>query len=120
MSDVCRAWGNNVYGNKISCPVCGVSLSTNRVSSRQESTNRSSSSGYQPRTSYSQGSSRQKTTNSSSAQEGSGFGYGILGFFVWPVGLILYFALRESKPKASNGSLVGAVIAIVLAIMVSI
>ena len=120
MSDVCKACGNNVYGNKVSCPVCGVSLSSNRVSSKPRTSSNASTSGYQPRSSYSQGSSRQPTTSTtSSSHEGSGFGYAILGFFIWPVGLILYFALRESKPKASSGSLIGAVIAIILAVMVS-
>ena len=51
---------------------------------------------------------------------GSGFGWGVLGFFVPVVGLILFLVWRGKRPKASRGAGVGALIGAVLWVVMAI
>ena len=47
-------------------------------------------------------------------------GYGILGFLLPLVGLIVFFAIRKDKPKSAKASLIGAIISFVLSIIISV
>ena len=47
-------------------------------------------------------------------------GYGILGFLLPLVGLIVFFAIRKVKPKSAKASLIGAIISFVLSIIISV
>jgi hypothetical protein len=47
---------------------------------------------------------------SSPPQEGTTFGWFILGLFIPIAGFILYFAFKSDKPKASSASITGAFI----------
>jgi hypothetical protein len=51
-------------------------------------------------------------------EDGSQIGWGILGFFIPLVGLILFLIWRDTKPAASKASGVGALIGFILNIIV--
>ncbi len=50
----------------------------------------------------------------SEASDDNSVGFGILGFFVPLAGLIIYFTMKDSKPKSSKSALKGALISIVV------
>lgn len=50
--------------------------------------------------------------------EGSGIGWGFLGFFIPIVGIILFFVWKNDKPKSSKGAGIGALIGIIWNILV--
>jgi hypothetical protein len=64
------------------------------------------------------------TPSSSTPVEGDTFIYAIIGFFFWFVGIILYFALINTRPKAAqsalNGSLTAIVVGVILVFLASI
>jgi len=49
--------------------------------------------------------------------EGSAFGWGVLAFFILPVGLILWLVWRQTKPAASRGSRNGFIVSLVLILL---
>ncbi|MBO4456264.1 MAG: zinc ribbon domain-containing protein [Butyrivibrio sp.] len=51
------------------------------------------------------------------APEGSGFGWGVLGFLIPLVGIILFFVWKDTKPNSARASLIGAVISIVIGVL---
>ncbi len=104
MSDVCKACGNNVYGNKISCPVCGAALGNKGVQARA---NQNISYTYNNQTSKNTKTHTQSVANQ---EEGSGFGWGVLSFFLPLVGVILFFVLRASRPNGANAAIIGAIL----------
>jgi uncharacterized protein YqgC (DUF456 family) len=53
-------------------------------------------------------------------EEGSTAGYGILGFFIPLVGLILYLLWQTDRPKAAKSAGKGALIGFILNIIVSV
>jgi hypothetical protein len=57
------------------------------------------------------------TPPSSTTAEGDTFIYAIIGFFFWVVGIILYFALINTRPKAAQSALNGSITAIVVAVI---
>jgi hypothetical protein len=52
-----------------------------------------------------------------SSAEGDTFLYAVIGFLFWFVGIILFFALVNSRPKAAQSALNGAITAIVVAVV---
>lgn len=48
------------------------------------------------------------------------FGWGILGFFIPVVGLILYLIWKQERPKASKAAGLGALICLILNIVIPI
>ena len=65
-----------------------------------------------------------KKYTSNHVEEGSTGGWAVLGFFFPLVGLILYLAWIDTKPKsakaAGKGALIGVIIAVILSIIVLI
>ena len=65
-----------------------------------------------------------KKYTSDHVEEGSTGGWAVLGFFFPLVGLILYLAWSDTKPKsakaAGKGALIGVIIAVILSIIVLI
>lgn len=65
-----------------------------------------------------------KKYTSNHVEEGSTGGWAVLGFFFPLVGLILYLAWSDTKPKsakaAGKGALIGVIIAVILSIIVLI
>ena len=53
--------------------------------------------------------------------DGKSFGFGVLGFFVPIVGLILYLMWKDTTPlkakSAGKGALIGAIVSVVLAVV---
>ncbi len=56
-------------------------------------------------------------TNVVTEPEGSKFGWGVLGFFVPLVGLILYFTWKKDRPKSSKAAGIGALVSVILNII---
>jgi hypothetical protein len=50
-------------------------------------------------------------------EEGSSFGWGVLGFFIPLVGLILFCVWKQTKPRAAKAAGIGALIGFVLGIV---
>lgn len=59
-------------------------------------------------------------TNVVTEPEGSKFGWGVLGFFVPLVGLILYFTWKKDRPKSSKAAVIGALISVILNLVLTI
>lgn len=51
-------------------------------------------------------------------EEGSGIGWGILSFIIPLVGIILFFAWMNYKPKASKAAIIGAILGIFAAMLI--
>ena len=49
-----------------------------------------------------------------------GFGWGLLGFCIPIVGLVLFLVWRDSKPKTSKAAGIGALVSVIIAIVVYI
>lgn len=121
MADTCSSCGNNLYGNKVKCPFCGEPISKSGYTSNNnqmnnnnvyKTSNSNSGSNYN-----SSGSNHSKLP--SSADTG-GAGWGLLGFCVPLVGIILYFVFKDEKPNTAGASLTGAIIGIVLYVLVNL
>lgn len=50
-------------------------------------------------------------------EEKGGFWWGVLGFIIPLVGIILFFVWRKSKPKKAKSLLIGAIVSIILALV---
>lgn len=62
----------------------------------------------------------QKSPVKNNLSEGSAFGWGVLGFLLFPVGLILSFIWRKKYPKRAKSSGKGAFLGFVLLILLYI
>lgn len=123
MANVCNKCGNNLYGNKTKCPFCGEAISTssrstNSSASKSSGSNLSSSS-YQNNNTYSgYSNSYQKPSTgaapSSSSYDSGSAGWGLLGFCMPVVGIILYLVWQNDKPLNAKAALNGALISIVI------
>lgn len=56
-------------------------------------------------------------TNVVTEPEGSKFGWGVLGFFVPLVGLILFFTWKKDRPKSSKAAGIGALVSVILKVI---
>lgn len=84
-----------VYSDMVGvCPVCKTSLNSGRSAS------------YPPAPTP-RPTPTPAPTPASAKEEGSCFGWSVLGFFIPIVGLILYFCWKNEKPKAAKASLHG-------------
>ncbi len=61
-----------------------------------------------------------QTPQAAPETQGSKFGWGVLGFFIPLVGLILFLVWRSEKPRAAKASGIGAIIGFVVGIISSI
>lgn len=50
-------------------------------------------------------------------QEGSGFGWGLLGFFVPVAGLVLFIVFKNTRPKRAKSAGIGALISVILEVL---
>lgn len=60
------------------------------------------------------------TTNAAPAKSGSSFGWGVLGFFIPLVGLILFLSWKNDRPADAKAAGIGALIGFILGIVSSI
>lgn len=56
----------------------------------------------------------------STFEDSGSFGWGILGFCLPVVGLILYLVWKDSKPKTSKKAGIGALVSVILAVLLYI
>lgn len=56
-------------------------------------------------------------TTNTNMQEGSTFGWGVLGFFFPIVGLILFIVWKTEKAKASKSAGIGALVGTILSVV---
>jgi hypothetical protein len=114
MSDVCSKCGNNLYGNKTKCPFCGEPIrsgSSYPKTSNPSGNNNFTSNSYQ---SSSNGSSTNYRANSAASIDSGGAGWGLLGFCLPIIGIILYLVWQEEKPLTAKACLNGALISILI------
>lgn len=87
MAKFCGNCGNEVDANAYICVKCGAVVEHN-----------------------------EKSNNIVNVDKG-GFGWGVLGFFVPIVGLILYLVWKNDKPNSAKASGMGALISVILGIV---
>jgi len=96
MANFCGNCGNKVNENENFCPRCGIGLNT----SNEYNT-------YSNQTSI--------------VNDDGGIGWGVLGYFIPLVGLILYFVWKNERPKTAKalgkGALISVVVSFVLAVI---
>jgi hypothetical protein len=122
MANVCTKCGNNLYGNKTKCPFCGEPIGhsskpTSTSSKPSSSSGNLNSSSYNNTNPYSGYNNNQKSTtnySSSSSYDSGSAGWGLLGFCVPIVGIILYLVWQNEKPNTAKVCLNGALISIVI------
>jgi hypothetical protein len=108
VSDVCKKCGNNLYGNKTKCPFCGEPIKGGYGSSGPNSSNFSSSS-------YSSNpNSHGSTVRRSASVDDGGAGWGLLGFCLPLIGIILYLVWQDEKPNTAKACLNGALVSILI------
>lgn len=59
-------------------------------------------------------------TSAAPAKSGSSFGWGVLGFFIPLVGLILFLSWKKDRPSDAKAAGIGALIGFILGIISSI
>ncbi len=89
----CKHCGKELAEGSKFCPYCGGNLEENNENS--------------------------KMTNQTSYDSGSA-GWGILGFLIPVVGLILFIVWHDSKPNNARNAGIGALICVCLSIVISI
>ena len=119
MSDTCKKCGNNLYGNKTKCPFCGEPIRAGYSSGSKSSLNNNNtySSGNSNNNNYR---TQPRRTSSSYSADSGGAGWGLLGFCVPLVGIILYFVWRDERPYTAKACLNGALISIGLSIFLNV
>ena len=95
----CRNKMNN-YGYENVCPYCGTRMAGNTVMPRQPYSGPTSPVRY--------------------GDSGSMFGWGLLGFFMPMVGLILYLVWKDDYPKKAKAAGKGALISVILGVVAAI
>ena len=98
----CNNCGGKLNGDEKYCPYCGSSLLENNNNNNNVNIN-------------------MNTQQTPTSESGSAGWWGVLGFFIPIVGLVLYLVWKDEKPKASKaagtGALIGAITLIVLVIL---
>lgn len=112
----CKNCGEYYNSSSAFCPSCGEANTEYRPERKEEPV---SSSSYQSSTTSSY-SSPTPQYQSSTPQEGDTTIYAVIGFFFWFVGLILYLALKDTRPKAAQSALNGSLTIIVLGIIIAV
>jgi len=96
MANFCGNCGNKVNENENFCSRCGVSLNN-------------SSNNY-----------NNYSNQTSIVNDDGGFGWAVLGYFIPLVGLILYFAWKNEKPKTAKALGKGALISVVVSFVLTV
>ena len=108
----CSNCGGKLEGDEKHCPYCGTNLSENytapAVNTNINNNNTNANMNMNMNT--------QQTTVSDSG----GFGWGVLGFFLPLVGLILYLVWKNEKPKTALMVGKGALISVGLTILTNL
>lgn len=60
---------------------------------------------------------QQNVTNAPTVVDNGGFGWGLLGFCIPIVGLILFLVWRDTKPRTSKAAGKGALISVIIGIV---
>lgn len=120
MADTCKKCGNNLYGNKVNCPFCGEPIKGSRTSSSSSynNYNRASSNNNNNSNNSYQGNQQYRPQRRNNDE--GGFGWGLLGFCVPLVGIILYFVWRDERPFTAKACLNGALISIAISVFFNI
>lgn len=104
----CGTCGKEYEDNLTVCPHCGAA---EEVVAQQEA----------PQQTYAQAGAQQAQAGS---VDNGGFGWGLLGFLIPLVGLILYLVWKDEKPNtakaAGKGALISVIIGVVMYVLVII
>lgn len=113
----CKNCGEYYNSSSAFCPSCGEANTEYRPERKEEPV---SSSPYPSSTSSNYTTPSSQSYQSSTPQEGDTTIYAVIGFFFWFVGLILYLALKDTRPKAAQSALNGSLTIIVLGIIIAV
>lgn len=109
----CKNCNGTLRATSLFCPNCGAKVEKEEVKEEKINTEekiKDEKKEEAPKT----------TTNNAPSNEESTIGWGILGFFIPLVGIILFFVWLNDKPKASKSAGLGALIRIVFTILIII
>lgn len=120
MASTCKKCGNNLYGNKVKCPFCGEPIRGTSNSYSENQTSSNSGSNFNYNTGSNNTNTQRNSTSVNYSNDTGGFGWGLLGFCMPIVGLILYFVWRDEKPLTAKACLNGALIIIGFSIFINI
>ena len=99
----CKYCGKEIEDSFVACPYCGARQKdeANEFGSRgSDNSNRTSYSNY--------------SASPNGADSGS-FGWGLLGFLIPMVGLILFLVWKNDKPRSAKSAGIGALVSVIIA-----
>lgn len=123
MSDTCKSCGNNLYGNKVKCPFCGEPIRNTGYSSTGRTINNNNNiynTSNNSQSNYNNNMSSNRTVTPSHHADSGGSGWGLLGFCVPLVGIILYFVWKDERPYTAKACLNGALISIGISVFLNV
>lgn len=106
----CRNCGAIIEDNTERCPECGVrqsdlqNKSINSGQDNQQNYSYGENSSYNPQFNQNQGYNPRP--------DNGGFGWGLLGFCIPVVGLVLFLVWKDEKPKTGKAAGLGALISV--------
>jgi len=104
----CKYCGKQVVDNASFCGGCGQPINDNG----QIFSNNYDARPYQNNNNFS--------NHNDSVQDSGSAGWGVLGFFIPIVGLILFIVWNSSKPKSAKSAGIGALIGVILEVFLVI
>ncbi|MGI6736069.1 MAG: zinc ribbon domain-containing protein [Anaerovoracaceae bacterium] len=105
----CVQCGKPIDDAVVTCPYCGAAQ---QPGDAQQAGNAQQTGSAQQSAYMQQPAAQQPDPN----DKGS-VGWAILGFFIWIVGVILFFVWRKTKPKNAKMALIGGLIGLVINII---
>lgn len=106
----CRNCGKEIQETAVFCPFCGSSQqTTQQINEFESATNVRSQAVYD-------GQSNNGTTSPATPDTGN-FGWGLLGFCIPIVGLVLWIVWNASHPRNAKAAGTGALVSVILGIL---
>ena len=100
----CNYCGYSVSEETVYCPNCGEKVDTTKKNEIKEINEKTESAKEEV---------KQVQNNYSTSDSSYSFLWGILGYFIPVVGLILFVMWRETKPKDSKAAGIGALVSVI-------
>ncbi|MBM6870347.1 zinc-ribbon domain-containing protein [Pseudoflavonifractor phocaeensis] len=100
----CRNCGSQINDGTMICPKCGASQNMGGMPQQNYNNNGYNNGGY-PNPNYNNG------------YDSGGIGWGILGFCIPLVGLILFLVWKDQKPLSAKAAGMGALISVIIGVV---
>ena len=119
----CHKCGHQVGDEYLFCPKCGTKIVKSNISTNSNQNSKTVVHSYNP--SYQNQTQQQQTyqqyqniSNTANSDDTGSVGWGILGFCIPLVGLILFLVWNSTKPKNAKMAGIGALIGFVLVFVI--